>query len=276
MPARARCEPRSKLSGRTSSPTPNLGVHFARLAVSPGDEGLDASSAWLAFESNFDTALADDEGARKAHLDALAVRARDALGALFAGCEGLAAGAVSRGSRGVSEGAPPPATASYQGHADRGLSRIRLEQHLREVVLAFFEKADRASPQELFERVRKHVRACSGSDPRLAGLNIDGPAPALPDPAVRSQHLRENCVSPWIKAATLRRRRCPSRPGSPRALFDWQPADVVYDVRGHQEQWTAGRQASLLGHRGHGRPRNAERADARRPGPRRERAGSRC
>ncbi len=45
-------------------------------------------------------------------------------------------------------------------------------------------------------------------------------------------------------------------------------------MRGHQERWTAADKARLRGDRRDGGPRHAERADARRPAPRRERGGS--
>ena len=219
---------------------PRLAIHFARLAILPRDEGRAESHAWLAFESNFDTqvtGVGGDAEAQRTHFAELAERAHAPLAALFACCEG-------------SEAAPSPgdlaayltrnvkaATATYQGHSDRSLARIRLESRLREVVLTFLETAPRASPQELFERIRRHVRACAAEGPDLAGLDLDGPAPALPDPSVRSRHLRENW-SPWIASAKLRD-VLPIVAQAPRVLLEWQPNDVVYDVRGHQEKWTA-------------------------------------
>ena len=214
-----------------------LGIHFARLAVIPRDETCTDSRVWLAFESNFDTPLAGEAEARSAHLSALADRAHGPLAGLFACCEGLEGGPSPGELAAYWERNVVPPTASYQGHADRPIARIRLESRLREVILTFLETELRASPQELFERIRKHVRACAPSDPLLAGLDIDGPPPPLPDPAVRSRQLRENLV-PWFESA---------RPGdllpivaqAPRVLLEWQPTDVVYDVRGHQEKWTA-------------------------------------
>ena len=214
-----------------------LGIHFARLAIIPRDETGAGSSAWLAFESNFDTAQAGEIEARQAHFAAVAERARAPLGALFECCDGWAGG-TSAGelaaywSRNVT-----PATATYQGHIHRSLSRIRLEKNLREVILRFLETADSASPQELFERIRKHVRARAASDPDLAGLDVDGPPPALPDPAVRSLHLRET-LWPWVSSGRPKD-VLPILAQTPRVLFEWQPHDVVYDVRGHQERWTA-------------------------------------
>jgi hypothetical protein len=213
-----------------------LGVHFARLVVIPRDATCADSQVWLAFESNFDTSLADETDARRAHLSALAERAHGPLGALFACCDGLE-GAPSPGELAAYwERNVVPATATYQGHSERPIARIRLESRLREVILTFLETADRASPPELFDRIRKHVRARAATDPALAGLDVDAPPPALPDPAVRSRHLRENWTS-WIESFS---------PGdvlpivarAPQVLLEWQRHDVVYDVRGHQEQWT--------------------------------------
>ncbi len=216
---------------------PDLGIHFARLAILPRDETCAQSAVWLLFESNFDTQFAGEAQAREAHFGALAVRAHAKLGPLFACCDGYGSAPspgdlASHWSRDVK--AP---TATYQGHADRALTRIRLEKRLREVVLTYLETVDRASPQELFERIRKHVRACAASDPSLAGLDIDRPAPALPDPAVRSRHLREK-VSPWVMSAKLKD-VAPIAARVPQVLLEWQRNDVVYDVRGHQEKWTA-------------------------------------
>jgi hypothetical protein len=220
--------------------SPELAIHFARLAVVPRDASRSDSSAWLVLESNFDTPLDGADAARAAHLDALAGRPPEDLAALFACCtccEGLSGQASPAALAAFWKAHLLPATATYQGHGERDLARIRLEQRLREVVLTFFETVDRASPQELFERVRKHVRAEAADDPLLAGLDVDGPAPALPDPAVRSQYLRENWA-PWLKNAKLHD-VIPVALRIPEALLDWDRRDVVYDVRGHQEKWTA-------------------------------------
>jgi hypothetical protein len=217
---------------------PELGIHFARLVVIPRDETCPASRVWLAFESNFDTPLAGESEAQEAHLAALGARAHAPLATLFACCEGLGDAPSPGELAAYWKTNVTPATATYQGHAERPLARIRLESRLREVILTLLETAPRASPPELFDRIRKHVRACAASDPLLAGLDLDAPPPALPDPAVRSRHLRENW-SPWFANAKLRD-VVPIAVQVPRVLLEWQPHDVVYDVRGHQEQWTAG------------------------------------
>jgi hypothetical protein len=226
--------------GETPGPSPfagaDLGIHFARLVVLPRDGDRADSSAWLAFESNFDTSVSGEAEAQAAHLDALSGPTRSALGELFACCGGLAAGASAGDLAAYWKAHLVPSTASYQGHAHRSIARIRLERDLREIILTYLERADRCSPQELFERVRKHVRALSKTDARLAGLDVDGPAPPLPDPAVRSQHLSETW-GPWIAAGRLKD-TVPLVGGIIAALARWQREDPVFDVRERQERWT--------------------------------------
>ncbi len=222
---------------------PDLGIHFARLAIIPRENSCAGSTAMLAFESNFDTPLDDAADARHAHFTALADRLTGPLGALFACCEGMENAQSPEALAAYLVRSFVPATATYQGHAARSVARIRLESRLREVVLTFLETAPAVSPEELFEAVRRHVRACVASDPLLAGLDIDAPPPALPDPVVRSQHLRER-VSPWIANAGLRD-VLSIAVQAPRAVFEWQARDVVYDVRGHQEQWTPADRAAF-------------------------------
>ncbi|HEX4445184.1 MAG TPA: hypothetical protein VH044_00550 [Polyangiaceae bacterium] len=223
---------------------PALGIHFARLAVIPPDENLTGSAAWLALESNFDTTVpvsggAGEDAARAAHLDALAAVIGGALGPLFEACAGFP---PVRGALRTQDLAAywkdhlVASTASYQGHSNRDLTRIFLEQRLRDVIMTYLEKADVGSPQDLFDRIRKHVRECARTDPRLAGLDIDAPAPALPDPDVRSEHLREGWA-PWLKASKLKD-AVPIVLRVPEAVLEWDRKDVVYDVRGHQEKWT--------------------------------------
>jgi hypothetical protein len=226
--------------GRAPPPSvfadPDLKIHFARLVVIPKDGDRADSSAWLAFESNFDTTLSGHAEAQAAHLDDVARSGGSTLAALFACCKGLPAGATAGDLGAYLRERVVPATATYQGHARRSIGRIRLERDLREVILTYLEKADRCSPQELFERVRKHVREASKTDPRLAGLDVDQPAPPLPDPAVRSKHLREGWA-PWIAAGRVRD-TVPLLFGIAAAFLKWQREDAVYDVREHQEEWT--------------------------------------
>ncbi len=222
---------------------PDLGIHFARIVFIPKDDGTHDSSAWIALESNFDTDSADDVEACRTHLMSLATRTVGALRGVFECCEGFPAGGSAGDLASFWQRSLVPSTARYQGHADRDISRIRLEQHLRDVILTFLETADRGSPYDVFQRIRRHVRTESGWDPRLAGLDIDRPAPSLPDPKVRSEHLREDYM-PWIKAAKLGD-VVPIAARVPEAIFVWQPADAVFDVRGHQEAWTAEDRASF-------------------------------
>jgi hypothetical protein len=213
-----------------------LGIHFARLVVIPKDPARADSSAWLAFESNFDTPLSGELEAQSAHLDLVAQRTFSALGELFGTCEGLPAGASAADLARYLRSHVVPSTATYQGHAHRDIARIRLEKRLHEVILTYLETADRCSPQELFERVRKHVRARAAVDPGLAGLDVDAPAPPLPDPVVRSKHLREGW-QPWVEAGRLAD-TLPILARMPAAFLKWQREDVVFDVRAHQEKWT--------------------------------------
>jgi hypothetical protein len=230
--------------GREVFGDPDLAIHFARLAVLPKDAEGDDSSAWVALESNFDTHFAGEAEARVAHLVTLADRTFGALRTVFECCDGFPRGGSAGDLASFWQGNLVAATARYEGHCDRDISRIRLEQHLREVILTFFETADRGSPHELFQRLRRHVRQESRRDPRLAGLDIDRPAPSLPDPKVRSRHLREEYL-PWIKAAKARD-VLPIVSRLSEAVFEWQRKDAVFDVRQHQEAWTAADRESFL------------------------------
>jgi hypothetical protein len=222
---------------------PDLGIHFGRLAVIPKDDARPDSRAWIALESNFDTRSADAGEARGGHLAAFASRKLAALRPLFECCEGFPP-AGSAGDLGAYlKKNLVPATATYEGHSDRDISRIRLEQRLREVILTFLERTGRASPHELFRQVRGHVRTEARQDPRLAGLDVDAPAPALPDPAVRSRHLHET-RRPWIQSAKpMDVLPIVGRLGT--VFHKWQPNDAVFDVREHQEAWTAADRASF-------------------------------
>jgi hypothetical protein len=221
---------------------PGLGIHFARLVLLQEPSGGELKSS-LIFESNFDTTVEAAEQARFEHLKLLCEKIRGPLSAVFQHCrefeptaspEALLERLVARQVR---------ASAAYQGHIHRDLSRIRLEQHLREVLLDFFARAPKALPRELYHAAREHVRLQCGRDPRLAGLDIDRPPPPLPDAAVRSQRLGAG-VWAWIQnlssdmAAYLIHQSCNIR--------RWQKQDTEYDQRARQEAWTdADRRAFL-------------------------------
>ncbi|HET9932515.1 MAG TPA: hypothetical protein VFQ35_17555 [Polyangiaceae bacterium] len=211
-----------------------LGVHFARLVLVPASQD-GAFSDWLAFESNFDTTEADAESARRQHLALLAQHAKESLGLAFAHCEGFPRSGTAAEFADYLEKRLVAATASYQGHVERDLQRIRLEQHLREVILTFFESAESAPKAELFKRVRDHVRFRARVDPRLAGFNVDAEPPPAPDPDRRSERLAHR-VEPWVQNIA------PALPIlNPARLWDiytWQRSDVEYDYQASQEAWT--------------------------------------
>ncbi len=216
---------------------PSLGIHFARIGWIPRDPELAGSSAWLLLESNFDTVAEDGPdpgGAREAHVAKLAAVQLDPLRHLLRCCREFPDAASSAAVADYLKRGLVTSTASYQGHVHRDLSRIRLEQRLRDVILSFLEIAPAGPPHDLFVRIRKHVRAAALTDPLLAGLDIDAPAPALPDPAVRSAMLREP-VWPWVRNVA------PALPLVPRipAIVAWDGRDVAFDVRENQEAWTA-------------------------------------
>ena len=213
---------------------PSLGVHFARLLIVPKDPQGAPSATWLVLETNFDVvqmgATGDDTAAQHAQLAALARAAGGPLASAFRHCKGFtseAGLAEYLGARLV------PPTAAYQGHPYHDLARIRLEQRVREVVMTFFERAPKDPPGTLFDAVRAHLRAQSKVDPALAGLDVDSPAPALPDPTVRSKQLREKVI-PWVENIAPALPIVPLLP----LVHHWDEHDASYDVRTHQEAWT--------------------------------------
>jgi hypothetical protein len=230
----AEVEPREDLVARLRSvpanvfDSPELGIHFARVVFIPAVASRDLP-AWLTLESNFDTTELDAPRARAAHLGRLATGLYETLAPLFELCGFVGSGAAALTD--FLSRREVVATAAYQGHENRELGRIRLEKRLREVILQFLETAPAAPPEELFRGVCRHVRA--STDPLLSGLDIDSPAPALPDPEVRKDKLH-NRKWPWIEN---------SGPGLPILLrlpwiLDWQRNDETYDLRARQEAWT--------------------------------------
>jgi hypothetical protein len=232
----AQVEEPAELAGALASlsPTtfadPRLGIHFARVVYIPGEAAL---LPWLVLETNFDAGTQNPAAAQREQLRLLAeVVASGPLEGAFETCVGFPKGAGGRSTEGFLARSCIPATASYEGHADRDLARIALEEHLREVILTFLETAPALAPFELFTRIRRHVLA--SRDPKLDGLDLDRPAPALPDPTVRSEKLKDRTL-PWLENAA------PSLPIYPKlpAIIDWQRRDAAYDQRAEQEAWTA-------------------------------------
>ncbi len=216
---------------------PALGIHFARMLLVPRDPQGAPSAAWLALETNFDAAGADDALAQAAQIAALDRVAGAALSAVLRCCKGFAGGGAV-GPYLTAHLREP--TAAYQGHPYHDLARIRLEQRVREVVLGWLESAPRDPPATLFDGVRQNLRERVKVDPALAGLDVDAAAPSLPDPRVRSEHLREK-VWPWISNVV------PALPIIPRLpeIAWWDAHDAAYDVRIHQEAWTGADRADF-------------------------------
>jgi hypothetical protein len=212
---------------------PRLGVHFARLVIIPADSKHNCSS-WLAFESNFDTHESDPDRARRSHLTLLAELAGEGLMQAFEHCEAFPRQGTTGELTEYLCDRLVPATASYQGHVERDLGRIRLEQHLRELILDFFESAERASKAELFKRVRDHVRFRARVDPALSGFDVDAAPPDVPDPATRTRRLA-NRLEPWFRnVAPALSILSPARLWE---IYGWQSEDVEYDYQARQEEW---------------------------------------
>ena len=221
---------------------PTLGIHFARLVLLAEGDGEGPASS-LIFESNFDTSVEDAHEARVEHLLLLCTRLREPLRSVFQHCSDFPENASAEQLAELLAAHQVQASAAYQGHIQRDLARIRLEQHLREVLLDFFSQAPKALPRELYHAAREHVRLRCGSDPLLAGLNLDQPPPAVPDAAVRSRRLSaglrawlENLSSDmvaFVLSQLLHIRR-------------WQKADLQYDQRARQEAWTEADRRAFL------------------------------
>ena len=211
---------------------PDLGIHFARLVLLQESDA--ASSATLVFESNFDTIEESTEAARSVHLQLLGERCRETLLSAFCCCEGFDSSFSSRELASALEQSAVSATAAYQGHTQRDLSRIHLERHLREVLLCFFQRAPKGTHRELYRAARHHVRLQSGIDPRLSGFDVDASAPESPDAGIRTQRLNAG-IAPWFQNI---------KPALPivfrylRNVFSWQETDQEFDQRARQEAWT--------------------------------------
>ncbi len=221
---------------------PALGIHFARLVLleEPSSGALSSS---LLFESNFDTTFEDAEQARFEHLMLLCDKIREPLSSVFQYCSGFAPElAAEQLAESLAE-RQVQASAAYQGHTHRDLARIRLEQHLRNVLLDFFAQAPKALPRELYHAAREHVRLRCGNDPQLAGLNVDQPAPPAPNAALRSQRLGAG-LGAWLE--NLSSDLLAFVFSQLHNIRRWQKQDPEYDLRGRQEAWSdADRRAFL-------------------------------
>ncbi len=221
---------------------PRLGIHFARLVFLEEPSSTKTGSS-LVFESNFDTPYEDADAARIAHLELLCAALGAELSAVFRHCVGFSAEMTSDELADLLEARLVASTACYQGHTERDLSRIRLERHLRDVLVDYFSIQPKAPPRELYERARKYIRLRAATDPELAGLNIDAPAPKLPDARVRSERLAAG-LRVWFENISLRLlvyvlREFPK-------LVHWTKTDPEFDQRAVQEAWTdADRRAFL-------------------------------
>jgi hypothetical protein len=221
---------------------PSLGIHFARLVLlqEPSDS---KSGSSLIFESNFDTELAAGESARRAHLELLCRSVGRRLLSVFEYCAGFAPTLTDQELASALEKNLVPATAAYQGHTLRDLRRIRLEQRLRDVLVDFFSRSPKAPARELYRAAREHVRLLSGTDPLLAGLNIDAPMPPLPSAAIRTERLNEGYWA-WIKNVSWSLLGFAVSQLS--NIFSWQRSDPQFDQRARQEAWTSADRGSFL------------------------------
>lgn len=221
---------------------PRLGIHFARLVLleEPGDGERESS---LIFESNFDTTFEDSREARLDHLKLLCETIREPLASVFRYCSGFESDpSVDELAEALAE-RQAPSSAAYQGHIDRDLARIRLEQHLRDVLLDFFSQAPKGPLRELYHDAREHVRLRCGSDPLLAGLDLNQPAPLTPDAALRSLGLSAGIFA-WIR--NLSSDLVAFVFGQLWNIRRWQRQDPEYDQRARQEAWSAADRRTFL------------------------------
>lgn len=178
---------------------PDLGVHFGRVVLL--EERAD--SPWrssLVLESNFDSTDANRARATRRHLEALVEKRGKELGDLFAGCSFEKAKNRSLADKLVS--AIRPSTAEYMGRVHRDLDRVRAESAALDVALDVVSGLPAGTPiGTLRDRVREELKKrASNGIPLLTALNLDGPAPALPDPKTRAQLLDQE-YQPWITNA---------------------------------------------------------------------------
>ena len=212
---------------------PRLGIHFARLVLLAEPSSAEYGSS-LVLESNFDTEIADAKAAREAHLGLLCERLGAPLRAAFQHCARFSASSSDAELAALLVKRLVPATAAYQGHTARDLNRIRLEQRLRDLLIDFFSSAVQAPPRELYHAAREHVRLLCLSEPLLAGLDLDQPAPPVPDAAVRSERLNAGL---WAWFRNLSWSLVGFALGQLHHILSWQKSDNQFDQRARQEAW---------------------------------------
>jgi hypothetical protein len=199
-----------------------LGIHFGRwvLIEEPVTSGFDS---WLCFESNFDSELESREEACAAHLRTLEKERSTELARLLEGCA----------HRGPLASAQVESTAEYQGHPNRDLARIELEAKVHRAALECVSALPaHTSDAAVHAAVRTHVRGI---------LDVERPAPALPDPEKRARLLRQK-ARPWLTHLHL------LAPAIPAVLLSAlkEPFDEEYDMQAAAESRGPDREALLL------------------------------
>jgi len=218
---------------------PKLGIHFARLVHIPSEGPFDA---WLALESNFDSDSVDPDRAREVHIDDLVRSQPEIMRALFACCEGFPKDASLGALTAYCKRCSVEATVTYEGHAYRSLARIRLEQHVRDVVLDFVGSRATKPPLEFFGDIRDHVRIQARNDPRLKDLNVDEAPPSSPDPHVRTAKLAAAKLAAgrlvWVERGLTEPKVISTGIGNIPSILKWNMQDDGYDASDEQQRWT--------------------------------------
>jgi hypothetical protein len=199
-----------------------LGIHFGRwvLIEEPVTSRFDS---WLCFESNFDSDLESRSEACAAHLRALEKERSRELARLLEACA----------HRGPLASAQVASTAEYQGHPNRDLARIELEAKVHRAALDCVSTLPaHTSDAAVHAAVRERVRGL---------LEVDGPAPRLPDPEKRARLLRQK-ARPWLAHLPL------LFPALPAVLLSAlkEPFDEQYDMQAEAEARGPDREALLL------------------------------
>lgn len=201
-----------------------LGIHFGRwvLIDEPVTSGF---GSWLCFESNFDSDIESREEACAAHLRTLEKERSSELARLLEGCAHV----------GPFASAQVESTAEYQGHPYRELARVELEAKVHRAALDCVSTLPaHTSDAAVHAAVRAHVRS-------LRLFDLDGPAPALPDPEKRSRLLRQK-ARPWLTHLHL------LLPGIPAVLLSSvkELFDEEWDMQAEAESRGPDREALLL------------------------------